>query len=391
MQRTVGRRGALSMAAAPPVRWKTLRRLWTRELPHGDTAQRVHVPLRWRNVAQPVQGALRRCVCLILACTLAAPAAAQEPVKIRLGTLAPKGSTYHRVLQEMGEKWRRAQGPGSTFTVYTDGTQGGEADMVRRMRVGQLNAALVSVVGLGEIDSSVAALQYMPMVFRDWAEVDYVREKLHADLEKRMQDKGFVVLFWGEAGWVRYFSKEPAITPADFKKTKLWVWSGDNFQVDLMKAMGYQPVPLETADILPGLQTGLINALPATAFFALAGQFDTVARHMLDLRWVPVVGAAVMTRKVWEQMTPAARTQLRAAADAAGLRIRERARQEDLEAVEAMRKRGLVVHPVTPDVEAAWRQMAEGAYPKLRGGLVPTEMFDQVLAALADYRKQKNQ
>jgi TRAP-type C4-dicarboxylate transport system substrate-binding protein len=124
-----------------------------------------------------------------------APAAAQEPVKIRLGTLAPKGSVYHRVLQEMGEKWRQVQGAGSGFIVYTDGTQGGEADMVRRMRVGQLNAAMISVVGLMEIDRSVTALQYMPMVFRDWAEVDYVREKLRGELEKRMQDKGFVVLF----------------------------------------------------------------------------------------------------------------------------------------------------------------------------------------------------
>jgi TRAP-type C4-dicarboxylate transport system substrate-binding protein len=147
----------------------------------------------------------------------ALPASAQEGVKIRLGTLAPKGSTYHRALQEMGEKWRQAQGPGSSFIVYTDGTQGGEADMVRRMRVGQLNAAMISVVGLMEIDRSVAALQYMPLVFRDWAEVDYVREKLRPDLEKRMLDKGFVVLFWGDVGWARYFSKEPALTPADFK------------------------------------------------------------------------------------------------------------------------------------------------------------------------------
>jgi TRAP-type transport system periplasmic protein len=319
-----------------------------------------------------------------------APAAAQEPLKIRLGTLAPKGSVYHRVLQEMGEKWRQAQGAGSGFIVYTDGTQGGEADMVRRMRVGQLNAAMISVVGLMEIDRSVTALQYMPMVFRDWAEVDYVREKLRAELEKRMQDKGFVVLFWGDVGWARYFSKEVELTPADFKKTKLFVWSGDNDQVDLMKALGYQPVPLETADILPGLQTGLITAVPVSAYYALAGQFDTVAKHMLDLKWVPVVGATVITRKVWDQMTPAAREQLKIAGDAAGFKVRERARQEDLDAIEAMKKRGLIVHPVTPELEADWRRMAEAAYPKLRGTMVPAEIFDQVRATVAEYRKQNN-
>jgi len=325
---------------------------------------------------------------LLLALAMSCPALAQESIKIRLGTIAPKGSTYHRALQEMGEKWRLAQGAGSSFTVFTDGTQGGEADMVRRMRVGQLNAALVSVVGLMEIDRSVAALQYMPMVFRNWGEMDAVREKLHGTLEQRLLDKGFVVLFWAEGGWVRFFSKAQELTPDDFKKTKMFVWSGDNDQVDLMKAMGYQPVPLETADILPGLQTGLISAVPSAPFFALAGQFDTVAKHMLDLKWVPVTGAAVITKKVWDQLSVAGKEQLRSGGEAAGIKVRERARQEDLESVEAMKKRGLNVHPVGPELEADWRRMAEGAYPKLRGTMVPAEMFDQVRAIVAEYRKQ---
>ena len=329
-------------------------------------------------------------VVLLMAVALAAmlPAGAEEPIKIRLGTLAPKGSSYHRALQEMGEKWKQAEAAGSSFTVFTDGTQGGEADMVRRMRVGQLNAALVSVVGLMEIDRSVTALQYMPMLFRDWAEVDYVREKLHAGLEQRLLDKGFVVLFWGDAGWVRFFSKEPSRTPSDFKKAKMFAWSGDTDQVELMKHMGYTPVPLETADILPGLQTGLVTAVPAGAYFALAGQFDTVAKHMLDLEWVPVVGAAVITKKTWDQLSARGREQLRSAAEVAGVKIRTHARKEDLEAVEAMRNRGLDVYRPTPEVKEQWRQMAEGAYPRIRGGMVPADMFDQVRAAVAEYRKQ---
>ena len=103
---------------------------------------------------------------------------------------------------------------------------------------------------------------------------------------------------------------------------------------------------------------------------------------------MPVVGATVITRKVWDQMTPAAREQLKIAGDAASFKVRERARQEDLDAIEAMKKRGLIVHPVTPELEADWRRMAEAAYPKLRGTMVPAEMFDQVRAIVADYRKQ---
>lgn len=323
-----------------------------------------------------------------LATAVMLPAAAQEPVKIRVGTIAPKGSTYHRALQEMGEKWKQAEGGSATFTVFSDGTQGGEADMVRRMRVRQLNAALVSVVGLMEIDRSVTALQYMPMLFHDWAEVDYARDKLHASLETRLLEKGFVVLFWGDAGWARFFSKDASLRPADFKKAKMFAWSGDNDQVDLMKAMGYNPVPLETADMLPGLQTGLITAVPCAAYYALAGQIDTVAKHMLDLRWVPVVGAAVITRKTWDQLSQAGREQLKSAAEAAGIKIRTRARQEDQEAVDAMKKRGLIIHEATPEIEAEWRKTAEEAYPKIRGTMVPADTFDLVRSAVAEYRKQ---
>jgi len=318
-----------------------------------------------------------------------APAHAEDPVKVRLGTLAPKGSSYYRILQEVGEGWRKVQGEGSAFVIYGDGSQGGEADMVRRMRVGQLNAALLSAVGLAEIDKSAIALQTVPMLFREWAEVDYVRERVRETLEARLAEKGFVVLFWADGGWVRFFSKEPAATPAEFKRFKLFAWAGNTEQVALLKTMGYQPVPLETADILPSLQTGLINAVPTTPFFALAGQMYGPAPNMLDMKWVPIVGATVITRKAWDAMSPAARDELKRAGDKAGTDMRNRARQEDLESIEAMKKRGLKVTIPTTDQEAAWRAAAEEVYPRMRGSIVPADIWDEIRKVLEEYRNGK--
>jgi len=327
----------------------------------------------------------------LLLCSLilvAECARAQEAPKIRLGTLAPRGTSWHRSLLEMGEAWRKAQGGAAAFIVYTDGSQGGEADMVRRMRVGQLNAALLSVVGLSEIDAAPSALQKMPMVFRSWEELDYLREKLRPTLEKRFLDKGFVVLFWGDAGWVRFFSKEPALRPADYRRMKMFTWAGDNPQVDIMKALGYQPVVLEISDILPGLQTGMIDMVPSTPFYALVGQFYRHAPHMLEMNWVPIVGAAVVTRKAWDGMSPAAQKALREAGEATGVQLRAISRRENEEAVEAMARRGLKVQRVTPAIEAEWRAMAEAAYPMIRGNMVPAELFDEVQRLLGEYRAQ---
>src|SRR6266571_3711197 len=308
------------------------------------------------------------------AALLAGEAQAAEVAKIRLGALAPRGTIWHRSLLEMGEKWRAAQGA--------------EADMVRRMRVGQLNAALLTVIGLTEIDDSVAALQKMPMVFRSWDELDYLREKLRPTLEKRFLDKGFVVLFWGDGGWVRFFSKEPALHPADYRRMKMFAWAGDNPQVDIMKTLGYQPVVLEISDILPALQTGMINVVPSTPFYALIGQFYGHAPYMLDMNWVPIVGAVVITRKAWDAMSPSGQKALREAGDIAGAQLRAISRRENDESVEAMKKRGLKVQPVTPEVEAEWRRIAEQAYPMIRGKMVPAEMFDEVQRLLREYRAQ---
>ena len=311
---------------------------------------------------------------------------AAAPVKVRLGTLAPNGSSYYKHLQVMGEKWRQAPGGGATLTIYPDGTMGSEGDMVRRMKLGQLQAGMVTATGLSEIEPAVAGLQSMPMVFRTLEEVDYIGEKLQPMLEKRLADKGFVVLFWSDTGWVRFFSKQPVVTPDDLKKTKLFVAANHPAEENIYRSAGCNPVPLEVTDILPNLQTGLINAVPLPPSIALAIQVDNAAPNMLDLNWVPLVGAAIITKKTWDSIPAESRDALRKAAVEAGKLIKADGRREGVESVEAMRKRGLKVHSVTPEVEAQWKQIAESVYPKIRGVTVPAEIFDKVINQLKIYR-----
>jgi len=306
--------------------------------------------------------------------------------QLRIGTLAPKNSLYHRQLMELGEVWRTAQGGNAKYLIYPDGSQGGETELARRMRIGQLQGALLSVVGLREIEPSIAALQNMPLLFKSWDEVDYVREKMRPAMEQRFLDKGFVVLAWGDAGWVRFFSKEPAVRPDDFKKMKFFAWGSEAEQQSIMKSLGYTPVPLETSDILPAIQTGMINVVPSTPYFALASQIYTMAPNMLDMNWAPIVGALVITKKAWDDMSPEVQATVRAAGDKVGLKMRTQARQEVDEAVDAMKKRGLVVNRPTPEQMREWTALADKLYPRIRGTLVPAEIFDEVFAHLKTYR-----
>ena len=345
---------------------------------------------RTERPAKNARGFLAQVGASLLACSLAvslgAAPGAEPAVRVKLATLAPRGSSFHKTLMAMGEKWRSAPGGGVALTVYPDGAMGGEADAVRKMRIGQVQAGMLTAVGLSEIDESVSAVQFMPMMFRSLEEVDTVNARMRPLLEKRIQDKGFVVLFWGDAGWIRLFSKEQALRPSDVKPMKLFSWAGDNRTLDIMKASGYKPVPLETGDILPGFQTGLINAVFTIPYYALTTQIYASAPHMLQLNWAPLLGGMVVTRKTWDSLPAETQASLRASAKEAGDQIKAHSRKEGDEAVEAMKKRGLVVHPLTPELEAEWRRAAEAVYPEIRSKVVPADLFDEVQRILREYR-----
>jgi TRAP-type C4-dicarboxylate transport system substrate-binding protein len=121
-------------------------------------------------------------------------------------------------------------------------------------------------------------------------------------------------------------------------------------------------------------------------FLANALQDTKWVHHMVDLNWVPIVGAAVVRRDAWERVAPSLRPGLLAAAATTGEKIRARGRAEDEQAIVAMQKRGLTVHRVTPAVAAEWQALATRVYPQIRGQTVPADLFDRVQAEVAAYR-----
>lgn len=300
--------------------------------------------------------------------------------ELRIATVAPAGSSFHKRLQALGNEWARGPG-GAAMNIYA-GTQGGELQIVRRMRVGQLQGAMLTSVGLSQIEKAVKALQLMPLMFRDWDDVDRVREKLRPDLERRLRDAGYVAMFWADAGWVRYFSRKPINRIADLKSMRVYASSGDPETIEILKSY-YTPVVLEPDQILLGLRNGMIDALPVPAFLANFNQVTTYAPYMLDLRWAPVTGALVVTERAWKGLEPAAQEWIRDASAKAGAEMRRAARAEDEEAVQAMKdKQGLKVVALTPEAEREFRGEVARMYPRLRGAIVPAPMYDLTVETL---------
>lgn len=287
----------------------------------------------------------------------------------------------------MGEKWRKA---GVALTVFNGAGMGGEPDIIRRMRIGQLQAAALTAGGLARIEPGVGCLQNMPMVFRSLDELVYVRTKLFPVLQKRLLEKDFYLLFLTDAGWVRFFSKIRGKLPDDFKPTKMFAEAENKEYTDIMRAAGFRPVPLEYGDILTGLTAGnMIESLACAPFYAEAGQFYTAAKYMLEINWVPLSGGTVIHRKTWDAFSPERQAALREAANETASQVQRSSREESDQAVTAMQKRGLTVIALSPEDQAKWEEFAKQINAMVRGRLVPAELFDQVQSLVAEYRKEK--
>jgi TRAP-type C4-dicarboxylate transport system substrate-binding protein len=329
-----------------------------------------------------------RAILTALLAALACTAPVLHAERIRLGTLAPRGTSFHQILLEMGEEWSRL--PGNVqLTIFPDGTMGTEQAMVGRMRLGQLQAALISITGLSQIEPGTSVLQNLPFTFRSLDEAIHVREQLGPELERRLEERGFIVLGWTDGGWIQFFSRQPVVTPQDVRQRRLFAWAGDRSTIQVARDLGFQPVPLEPTDILVSLNTGMVDVVPAPPFFALASQMFTPAPHMLEVNYAPIVGAIVVTKRTWNRLPPEAREGLRTSGARAAQRITERSRVEMGESIAAMQNRGLSVTVPDESVRAQWIALGDEARPRLRGTVVDTELFDRAISALESYRSKR--
>lgn len=323
--------------------------------------------------------------CALVAAPAIVRAAARAEFSLAFATVAPRGSSFHQTFQTMIQKWKEASDGRVGVTLYP-GTQGGEPAIVRRMGINQLQGAMLTAGGMAQIDRAPTALQLMPMVFNDWPEVDHVREIMRPHLEEALIRKGYQVLFWGDAGWVRWFTKKPVLRPSDIKPMKIYAEAGDPAGLEIVRDY-YQPVPLEPDKIFTALSTGMIEGVSMPAFLANFTQIATVTGHMLDLKYIPLTGAMVVSAKAWNRIPADLRAKLQTIAEETGVEARKNSRAEDDAAIGVMQsKQGLKVAEATPEIVAEWRRVISGAYPAIRGKIVPEPLFDEVMSLVKAFR-----
>lgn len=311
---------------------------------------------------------------LTLAVLLAATAAFAQDVTIKLGTLAPVGSTWHNILKDLAEKWSEASGGKVKLKIYAGGTQGSEGDMVRKMGVGQLQAASITDVGLHDLVEE-------PMVFStpglvDEKDTTYVLPKVQEAMEKELEKKGYVALNWVQVGTVNIFCAKGYPDPDKMGDAKFFAWDGDPGSIEAFKQVGWRPVVLASTDIVPSLQTGMINCVAQVPAYMLTGRLFEKANKMMDYPWAYLVGATVVKKDTWDKVPADLKPKLIAIAQELGKKIDTEAKKLNDDAIAAMKKQGLEVVKVDSD---KYQKAAERSWPAVKGKVVPAPFFDQVL------------
>ncbi|MDX1383957.1 MAG: TRAP transporter substrate-binding protein DctP [Thermoanaerobaculia bacterium] len=319
-------------------------------------------------------------VIMLLALGLGAAAAAEEaaPLEVRLGTVAPRGSIWAQALDTMAEDWDRISGGRVRVRVYPGGVLGDGPAMIELVRSGRLQGVALSQIGLAEVEPAVDSLA-IPLLLSNDAELDAVRSGLAPELEARLLDRGFVLLHWGDGGWIRFFSTRPYRTLDELRERTLFTAPGSRSDEPLWRALGLRSRPIELSAVAAALANGDIDVAPLPPVLALLDRSYRQARHLLDLRFTPIVAGTILAADTWEAIPPELRPALLAAARSAGAELREKVRRLDRESLVEMEARGLERITPDPETRARWEQEAVAAWSELRGSWVDAELFDEAV------------
>jgi TRAP-type C4-dicarboxylate transport system substrate-binding protein len=297
------------------------------------------------------------------------------------------------VLEKMGDDWKTISKGNVTLSIRAGGVVGDEPEAVKRLRLRppSIQAVALSGVGMSLMEPGVSCLQ-IPMMFDSYAELDYVRERITPVLEERLNTKGYVVLNWGDVGWVHFFSTKPVTRIGDLRKLRLFTWAGDPDEEELWRANGFNPAPLAATDIGQQLMTGFLEAVPMTPLYAETGQVFETAKYMCDVKWAPLIGATMVDKATWMKIPETQRLLLMKAARDAGASLGEGIRKMNDRALAQMiagqpgkRSNNLTVMHADAATVADWRKQTEAVYPKLKGKMIPADLFDRVQKLLDEY------
>ena len=320
---------------------------------------------------------------LVVAAT--ATAAAADGVEVRMATLAPDGSSWMKILGKGSAEVATKTEGRVTIKYYAGGVQGDERDVVRKINLGQLDGAALTSVGLSMIDESIRVLE-LPRLWQSAEELDYVADKMWPYFKKKFAAKGFELQDRGEVGWVFFMSKSEVKSIDDIKQTKAWLWGDDAIVAATYKKFGIAGVPLGVPEVEPALTTGRINACYGSPLAAVALQWNTKIKYILDAPLSYSIGATVVKVDSLKAISADDQKLMTKIANGMQKALRKQVRKDNESAKKQMERKGVKISPASADLVAAFDKTALDVYTALTGKMYSKAELEMVLKYRDEYR-----
>jgi TRAP-type transport system periplasmic protein len=322
----------------------------------------------------------------VLLLALAATADASAATIIKIATVAPDGTAWMREMRASAENVKKKTEDRVELKFYPGGTMGDEQTVLRKIKIGQLQGGAFTGGELSQVDKN-AQIYSLPFLFKTLDEVDKVRAQIDPLLKLSLAKAGFETLGISGGGFAYLMSVKAIHTKDDLKAAKVWVPQGDRIAEIGFKAGGVTPISLPLADVYTSLQTGLIDTAANTPAGAIAFQWHTKIKHMIDLPLTYVVGILVVDKKAFDALSAEDQKAVNEEFGAAFARLEKINRDDNAQARDALQKQGIEILKPNAQETATWEAVGADARKQLaEAGELSADMTAALDKALAGVR-----
>jgi len=330
---------------------------------------------------------LLRIVILLAFILPTGPVFAQRAVTIKMASIVPENTPWGKFLNRVALEWRKITDGQVNVIVYHNGTAGKEDEVVRNLKVNQMQAGVLSTFGLTEIAPEVMTLS-CPFFIRNDDELDLIFREMKPELEEKINSKGFYTVAWARVGWVKIFSKAPVFTPSDLKNQKL-ATNGEYEKLNqAFKTMGFQMVPVAQDDILVALNSPMVDAVYSSPIAAGGMQVFGLARNMASINIAPFIGAIIINRRTWNSIDNRYKAGMIEAIRKAEAELDREVRELEDNMIKTMGDYGLKVNQLTPAQEQLWYDEIDRAVPGMIGTFFDRGTYNHIQAILREQRNR---
>ena len=322
----------------------------------------------------------------LLVCLILMPSVSVAKT-FKIATISPDGLSWMKKLRSGAKEIAKRTDNRVKFKIYPGGVQGDDYTVLRKMRIGQLHGGVVAASTLTRFYPDLQVYN-LPLVFRDGAEVDYVRQRMDDRIVSGLEDAGIVTFNLTETGFAYMLTKEPVKSIQDLKKIKAWVPDGDPISAQLIQSFGISPIPLTLPDVLAGLQTGLVNGVAVPPLVALALQWHNQVKYVTDIPLVYIYSMLSLDKKAFASISTADQAIVKEVMNRVFLEVDRENRVDNLKAYDALISQGIEEVAPTDEQLEAWRVQAEASIESLvESGGISNESLSLLQQYLDEYRQ----